>query len=118
MGKQEGKLKKIQGLLDMSTAPKKIASSAKTAYSKIGKRLHSKGASRASNAIDAIEDVKDSSPEQEKESKPEETVTPAGSSGCSHQIGYLASRDSKASIPDECMICKDLIECMSKQAKK
>jgi hypothetical protein len=118
MGKQEGKLKKIQGLLDMSTAPKKIASSAKTAYTKIGKRLHFKDAFRPFKSTDAIEDVKDNSPEQEKESKPEETVTPEGSSGCNHQLGYLANRDSKASIPDECMICKDLIECMSKQAKK
>jgi hypothetical protein len=114
---EENKIKKIQGLLGKSAAPKKIASSVKTAYTKIGKRLHFKGASRASNSIEAIEDVTDNSPAQEKECKAKEKVTLENSSVCNHDVGYLATRDSKGSIPDACMTCKDLIECMKNEAK-
>jgi hypothetical protein len=115
---EEKKMKKIKGLLGKSVAPKKIASSVKTAYTKLGKRLHFKGSSRTANSIDALEDITANSPVQEKENKAEEKVTPENSSGCNHHIGYLATRESKASIPDECMTCKDLIECMKNEAKK
>jgi hypothetical protein len=115
---KESKLKKIQHLLDNTTAPKKITSSIKTAYTKLGKRFHLKDAFGASKLIDITEDVKDSSPEEEKESKPELIATPKGPSGCNHHLGYLAERDSKVPIPDECMTCIDLIECLNKVVKK
>jgi hypothetical protein len=115
---EESRMKKIQRLLGKSAAPKKIAASVKTACTQIGKRLHFNGAYRASNSIDALEDVTDNSFAQEKESEAEKKVTPESSSGCNHHIGYLATRDSKASIPDECITCKDLIECMKNEVKK
>ena len=81
------KTKKIQALLDKSAVSKKITSSVKTAYTKLGKQFNLKG-------------------------------TFGGSSECFHHIGYLAKRDSEAPIPDKCMTCKDLIECMNKVAEK
>lgn len=38
-------------------------------------------------------------------------------SGCSYYLGYLSERPSKDKIPDECLICKDIVECMLKKAK-
>ncbi|MEM2108161.1 MAG: hypothetical protein QXL10_02615 [Candidatus Bathyarchaeia archaeon] len=38
-------------------------------------------------------------------------------SGCSYYLGYLSERSSKDKIPDECLICKDIVECMLKKAK-
>jgi hypothetical protein len=48
----------------------------------------------------------------------EQVLPPETSSGCRHHLGYLGERDSKAGIPDECMICKDLMDCMHKKVKK
>ena len=31
---------------------------------------------------------------------------------CQHQIGYLKKRDRGSAIPDECLICTKMIECM------
>ena len=33
------------------------------------------------------------------------------SSECSHKVGYLATFPSNASLPEECMNCKNIIEC-------
>jgi hypothetical protein len=32
--------------------------------------------------------------------------------GCQNHLGYLSERSSKDQIPDECMMCKDIVECM------
>jgi hypothetical protein len=61
--------------------------------------------------IDKVED------EAKRASEPEQVVTPEVPLGCRYHLGYLAERDSEASIPDECMICKDLMECMHKRLK-
>jgi len=33
-------------------------------------------------------------------------------STCQHHLGYLSEREKKQQIPDECIICKDSVECM------
>ncbi|MEM3881295.1 MAG: hypothetical protein QXD19_06075 [Candidatus Bathyarchaeia archaeon] len=38
-------------------------------------------------------------------------------SGCSYYLGYLSERSSKNKIPDECMMCRNIVECMLKKAK-
>jgi hypothetical protein len=63
--------------------------------------------------------------EPEKEAEPEveemtphaeEPVeTPQASSECSHYLGYLSEKSSKERIPDECMMCKDIVTCMLKK---
>jgi hypothetical protein len=36
---------------------------------------------------------------------------------CSHHFGYLSERSTKERIPEECMICENVLNCMSKKAK-
>jgi hypothetical protein len=31
---------------------------------------------------------------------------------CTHHFGYLSKRSSKEKIPEECMICENLVQCM------
>ncbi len=38
-------------------------------------------------------------------------------SECTHYLGYLSEKGSKADIPDECMMCKDIVTCMLKKMK-
>lgn len=168
---KESKLKKIQELLTPSTLSKEIASSAKTAYTKLGERFNLKDAIGAIRSKDTDEDANESyfycpnekcgyafrqplaalqiqedgetefyacprclseitvedsmSPDTDKmeddrkeESENEEVLPPKASPGCLHHYGYLGERDSKDDIPEECMICKDLMDCMLKKAKK
>jgi len=35
-------------------------------------------------------------------------------SKCSRQFGYLSKRSSKEQIPEECMVCEEIIKCMLK----
>jgi hypothetical protein len=39
-------------------------------------------------------------------------------SACHHHPGYLSERSSKEQIPDECMVCKDIVECMLKKMRE
>jgi len=32
---------------------------------------------------------------------------------CSHSFGYLKSRPKGSSIPDECLVCQKMIQCLS-----
>jgi hypothetical protein len=49
-----------------------------------------------------------------------ETVLPAEkptineeiASACHYHLGFLSEQKHKEQIPDECMVCKDIIECM------
>lgn len=36
----------------------------------------------------------------------------AEEAGCAHHLGYLKNRPKKASIPEECLTCNKMIECM------
>ena len=166
---EESKLKKLQGLLESSKAPKEIIFSVKTAYVKLGKRFNLKDALKGLRSGNKSEDAKETSfdcpnkdcghvfnqplralqirkdkkiafygcprclseievedysmlpglegleQKAERESEPEQILTPNTPSGCRHHLGYLAEKDSKASIPDECMICKDLMDCTHKK---
>jgi hypothetical protein len=54
-----------------------------------------------------------------EEPKPmeEQVETPEATSECPHHFGYLSERSSKEQIPDECMMCKDIVTCMLKKMK-
>ena len=54
-----------------------------------------------------------------EEQKPmeEKLETPEAPSECSNYLGYLSERSSKEQIPDECMMCKDIVNCMLKKMK-
>ena len=49
------------------------------------------------------------SKEEEKDSEGEESPK-----GCSHHFGYLAHRPKDASIPQECLTCQKIVDCMLK----
>ncbi|UCF44780.1 MAG: hypothetical protein JSW44_03120 [Candidatus Bathyarchaeota archaeon] len=56
--------------------------------------------------------------EAKKEAYAEEPAeTPEKPSECGYHLGYLSERSSKEKIPDECMMCKDIVECMLKKMK-
>lgn len=55
--------------------------------------------------------------EEEKVYAEEHVEISEKSSGCSYHLGYLSERSSKDKIPDECMMCKDIVECMLKKTK-
>lgn len=38
-------------------------------------------------------------------------------SGCAHYLGYLSEKASSDKIPDECMMCQDIVTCMLKKMK-
>jgi hypothetical protein len=33
---------------------------------------------------------------------------------CAHQFGYLSKRSAKEKIPEECMMCENIVQCMLK----
>ncbi len=57
--------------------------------------------------------------EQVPEVVVEETVdAPQQSSSCGYHLGYLSERNPKSQIPDECMTCRDMIECMLRKMRE
>jgi hypothetical protein len=39
-------------------------------------------------------------------------------SDCHYHPGYLSERSSKEQIPDECLVCKDIVDCMLKKMRE
>jgi len=37
---------------------------------------------------------------------------------CHFHPGYLSERTSKENIPDECLVCKDILECMLRKMRE
>ena len=52
---------------------------------------------------------------EEAEAVEEKADVSEASSGCAHYLGYLSEKSSKDQIPDECMMCKDIVSCMLKK---
>jgi hypothetical protein len=40
------------------------------------------------------------------------------SATCNYHPGYLSERNSKEQIPDECLVCKDIVECMLRKMRE
>jgi hypothetical protein len=36
---------------------------------------------------------------------------------CQYHLGYLSEREKNRQIPDECIICKDIVECMLRKMR-
>ena len=34
---------------------------------------------------------------------------------CNHYFGYMSEKEHKQQMPDECMLCSQIIDCMSKE---
>ena len=53
---------------------------------------------------------------EEKAAEEEQVESaPLGNVSCHNHFGYLSERAVKAQIPDECLTCKDIIQCMLKR---
>ncbi|MEM1588813.1 MAG: hypothetical protein QXZ68_00820 [Candidatus Bathyarchaeia archaeon] len=54
----------------------------------------------------------------EHEQKPEKITVAqkfsAETPGCRHYLGYLSERSSRENIPEECMVCPKIVQCMLK----
>ena len=60
---------------------------------------------------------KENEEKEEKKKKEEPPVKPPEKkekepSGCPHHFGYLANRAKNAPIPQECLICPKIVDCM------
>jgi hypothetical protein len=62
--------------------------------------------------INKSETKGESRPSKEKSSKNKEKP-----STCQYHLGYLSEREDKQQIPDECIVCKFLLECMLQKMK-
>ena len=75
-------------------------------------------------SLEKILDVISNQSQKEKENKEKTEELPVklskkeekGSSGCPHNFGYLANRPKNAPIPQECLICPKIVDCMLKLA--
>lgn len=47
------------------------------------------------------------------EEKP--VLAPSKVEGCTHYFGYLSERSSKEKIPEECITCGNIVQCMLKK---
>ncbi len=59
--------------------------------------------------VDEEEDAKEDVASPNTESQ---VVESSNSTGCSHYMGYLNEKDHKAQIPDECLLCMQISDCM------
>ena len=41
-------------------------------------------------------------------------VQPSEPHGCAHYFGYLSERSAKDRLPEECMVCPKIVQCMLK----
>ena len=57
--------------------------------------------------------VKESIPQKKASKYLNEKPTPA----CQFHLGYLSERTQKEQIPDDCVLCKSIIECMLKKMR-
>ena len=73
-------------------------------------------------SLEKVLDVISAKPQREREGvegREEAPVKPSkgkekGPKGCPHHFGYLAHRPKDASIPQECLTCTKIVECMLK----
>ena len=76
-------------------------------------------------SLEKVLDVISAKPQREREGREEAPVKPSkeeekgpegeeGPKGCPHHFGYLAHRPKDASIPQECLTCQKIVECMLK----
>ena len=53
--------------------------------------------------------------ENNPENNLNETNKAVKNKDCNHHLGYLSERSRKDQIPDDCMTCKDIVQCMLKR---
>jgi hypothetical protein len=56
----------------------------------------------------------DTSQAKEKEKSSKNKEKPAD---CHYHFGYLSEREQKGQIPDECVVCQDIVDCMLRKMR-
>ena len=46
--------------------------------------------------------------------KKRKTLLPKGPPGCKFYLGYLPNRPKSVEIPEECLVCEQMVKCLSK----
>lgn len=54
----------------------------------------------------------ENTPSKEKSNKSKEKP-----SACHYHMGYLSEGERKGQIPDECVVCKDIVDCMLRKMR-
>lgn len=70
-----------------------------------------------SAVVDSVPDVRVSEAKKEEHLafKGEKPSAPSSKpSACPHHLGYLSKRSPKEKIPEDCMVCENIVECMLK----
>ena len=44
----------------------------------------------------------------------EKKLESVGTINCAHRFGYLSERPKKEKIPDDCLVCENIVKCMTK----
>ncbi|MCS7123946.1 MAG: hypothetical protein NZ932_00805 [Candidatus Bathyarchaeota archaeon] len=59
-------------------------------------------------------DVAKMEPETTQEAKTSLQQPSVETSSCKHYFGYLSERSSRDNLPEECMVCPNIVQCMLK----
>jgi predicted amidophosphoribosyltransferase len=51
------------------------------------------------------------------EAQSQNAVYEKSQSACKKHFGYLGERDADVKIPDDCLTCKDIVQCMLKKTQ-
>lgn len=52
------------------------------------------------------------SPDRADQAKKAATVEKVAAAGCTHYFGYLKKREKDKPIPDECLTCSKMVDCL------
>jgi len=66
------------------------------------------------SAINVTVENVDSQPEQPRES---ERPVEGPIAKCAYHLGFLSERSGKEKIPEECIVCKNIVKCMLKSSR-
>jgi hypothetical protein len=59
-----------------------------------------------------VEINKSETQDESRPSKEKSSRNKGKPSTCRHHLGYLSERENRQEIPDECIVCRLLLECM------
>jgi len=65
----------------------------------------------------SFEKLSQTQPEEKQDKGKDKNRTKEKPSECQLHPGYLSERSSKEEIPDGCLLCKDIVECMLKKMR-
>ena len=68
--------------------------------------------------LNVEENLKETEEPNKLQGEVNEKTKTGENAGCKFHPGYLSERSSKEQIPDECLICKDIVDCMLRKMRE